>query len=62
MLQDLRRGHATEIDYMNGAVAALGAEHGVPCPVNHALTAIIKAMEAQARLLFPKEVFEAQSA
>jgi 2-dehydropantoate 2-reductase len=49
MLQDLRRGHATEIDYLNGAVAALGAGHDVPCPVNSALTAIIKAMEAQAR-------------
>jgi 2-dehydropantoate 2-reductase len=46
MLQDLRRGRRTEIDYMNGAVAALGTEHGVPCPVNTALTAIIKAMEA----------------
>jgi 2-dehydropantoate 2-reductase len=46
MLQDLRRGRATEIDYMNGAVAALGAQHGVPCPVNHALTSIVQAMEA----------------
>jgi len=48
MLQDLRRGRPTEIDYMNGAVAALGAQHGVDCPVNAALTAIIKAMEATA--------------
>lgn len=46
MLQDLRRGRATEIDYLNGAVAALGSLHGVPCPVNDALTSIIKAMEA----------------
>ena len=46
MLQDLRRGRPTEIDYMNGAVAVLGAQHGVDCPVNAALTAIIKAMEA----------------
>jgi 2-dehydropantoate 2-reductase len=60
MLQDLRRGHQTEIDYMNGAVAALGAQHGVPCPVNDALTAIIKAMEA--RSLFPEKVLEPQSA
>jgi 2-dehydropantoate 2-reductase len=45
MLQDLRRGRATEIDYLNGAVAALGARHGLDCPVNAALTAIIKAME-----------------
>ena len=61
MLQDLRRGHPTEIDYMNGAVAALGAEHGLPCPVNRALTSIIKAMEAQARSLLPEEMLETQS-
>jgi 2-dehydropantoate 2-reductase len=62
MLQDLRRGHATEIDYMNGAVAALGVQHGVPCPVNHALTTIIKAMEAQSPSLLPKKMLEAQPA
>jgi 2-dehydropantoate 2-reductase len=62
MLQDLRRGHATEIDYMNGAVAALGVEQGVPCPVNRALSAIIKAMEAQAGSLLPEKVLEAQPA
>lgn len=45
MLQDLRRGHATEIDYMNGAVAALAARRNLQCPVNAALTAIIKALE-----------------
>jgi 2-dehydropantoate 2-reductase len=44
MLQDLRRGRPTEIDYLNGAVAALGAQHDVECPVNGALTAIVKAM------------------
>lgn len=57
MQQDLLRGRPTEIDYMNGAVAALGAEHAVPCPVNRALTAIIKAMEAQARSLLPEKMF-----
>ena len=50
MLQDLQRGHATEIDYMNGAVAALAARQNIPCPVNRALTAIIKAMEARPSL------------
>ena len=60
MLQDLRRGHPTEIDFMNGALAALGAEHDVPCPVNRALTAIIKAMEAKS--LLPEEMLETQTA
>src|SRR5436190_1697881 len=60
MLQDLRRGRATEIDYLNGAVAALGARSGVDCPVNAALSVIIKAMEAKS--LLPKKMFEAEPA
>jgi 2-dehydropantoate 2-reductase len=60
MLQDLRRGRITEIDYLNGAVADLGAQHGVPCPVNEALTAIIKAMEAAS--LLPEKVLEPEPA
>ena len=58
MLQDLRRGRTTEIDYLNGAVAAVGAQHGIDCPVNSALTAIIKAMEA--RSLVPQKMLEPQ--
>jgi 2-dehydropantoate 2-reductase len=60
MLQDIRRGRATEIDYLNGAVAALGAQSGVDCPINAALTAIIKAMEAAS--LLPKKMLEAEPA
>ena len=56
MRQDLQRGRLTEIDYMNNAVATLAAEQAVPCPVNRALTAIIKAMEAQARSLVPEKM------
>ena len=61
MLQDLVRRRQTEIDYMNGAVAAIGAEHGVPCPLNRALTSIIKAMEAQSQSLLPEKMLETQS-
>jgi 2-dehydropantoate 2-reductase len=60
MLQDLRRGHPTEIDYMNGTVALLGARHGIECPVNDALTKIVKAMEATS--LFPEKMLEPQPA
>jgi 2-dehydropantoate 2-reductase len=45
MRQDLARGRPTEIDFMNGAVVSLGRRLGIDCPVNAALTAIIKAME-----------------
>jgi 2-dehydropantoate 2-reductase len=47
MRQDLLKGKPTEIEHMNGAVAALGRARGIPCPVNAALTAIIKAMEGK---------------
>jgi 2-dehydropantoate 2-reductase len=53
MLQDLRRGRPTEIDYLNGAIVAIGAQHGVDCPVNAALTDIIKTMEATGVALRP---------
>jgi 2-dehydropantoate 2-reductase len=45
MRQDLMRGRPTEIEHMNGAVADLGRRAGIPCPVNAALCAIIKAMD-----------------
>src|SRR5438067_3070467 len=62
MLQDLRRGRIPDIDYLNGAVAALGAENDVPCPVNDALAAIIKAMEERFHSLLPEKVLETQPA
>jgi len=48
MQQDLLKARRTEIDFLNGAVVALGAQYGVACPVNQALTMIIKAMEGAA--------------
>ena len=43
MRQDLMRGRPTEIDHMNGAVVALG--RAIACPVNEALTALIRTMD-----------------
>ena len=47
MRQDLLKRKPTEIDHMNGAVVALGERFGIACPVNRALVAIIRAMEAR---------------
>jgi 2-dehydropantoate 2-reductase len=47
MRQDLMKGRRTEIDHMNGAVARLGETYGLPCPVNAALTTMIKYLEAR---------------
>ena len=44
-LQSLEKGLPTEIDIMNGHLAALGTEHGIPTPVNTSLTRIIKEIE-----------------
>ncbi|MBV9619055.1 MAG: 2-dehydropantoate 2-reductase, partial [Verrucomicrobia bacterium] len=49
MQQDLLHRRVTEIEYLNGAVAALGETHGVNCPINDALTRIIKGMEDTSR-------------
>jgi 2-dehydropantoate 2-reductase len=43
MLQDIERGRPTEIDAISGALAARGATHGVPTPVNATLTRLIRA-------------------
>ena len=45
MRQDLLKGKHTEIDYLNGAVVELGKEYGIRCPVNEALSSIIKFLE-----------------
>ena len=44
--QDLARGKHTEIDSLNGYVARLGAQLGVPVPVNHALYTLVKLYES----------------
>jgi len=49
MLQDLERGRRTEIDAINGAVAARGAAHGVGAPANQALTQLVRARERNGR-------------
>lgn len=43
--QDLNRGKPTEIDSLNGYIARRGSELGVPTPVNHALSTLIKLAE-----------------
>ncbi|HEX2282124.1 MAG TPA: 2-dehydropantoate 2-reductase [Thermomicrobiales bacterium] len=49
MLQDIQNGRRTEIDAICGAVARIGAEVGVPAPVNRWLTALIHNGERASR-------------
>jgi 2-dehydropantoate 2-reductase len=45
MLQDVEARRQTEIDFLNGGVVRFGREHGVPTPLNEAITALIKGLE-----------------
>ena len=46
MLQDVEARRESEIDFLNGGVVRFGSETGVPTPLNQAVVALIKGMEA----------------
>jgi 2-dehydropantoate 2-reductase len=46
MAYDLESGHPSEIDHINGAVAAFGRRTAMPTPYNDAMVRLIKAREA----------------
>ena len=46
MLQDAEARRTTEVDYLNGGIVRAGEEHGVATPLNRAIWALIKGMEA----------------
>ena len=48
-LQSLERGRPTEIDYLNGYICDRAAEHAIPVPINQAVVAMIKEIEAGQR-------------
>jgi 2-dehydropantoate 2-reductase len=45
MAQDMAKGRRTEIEFMNGYIAAKGAEAGVPAPTHARLTEVVKQVE-----------------
>ena len=45
LCNDLLNRRMTEIDFLNGAIVALGKQHGIPTPVNAAFVAAVKALE-----------------
>jgi 2-dehydropantoate 2-reductase len=46
MLQDVEARRQTEIDYLNGGIVRFGDEQGVPVPLNEAILALVKGLEA----------------
>lgn len=48
--QDLARGKPSEIDYLNGLIVQRGEALGIATPANRVLWALVKLMEAKARV------------
>jgi len=46
MLQDVEARRQTEVDFLNGGIVRFGREHGVPAPLNEAILALVKGLEA----------------
>jgi 2-dehydropantoate 2-reductase len=45
MLQDFERGRLTEIDFINGYIAQVGKQIGIPVPMNAAITDLVHQIE-----------------
>jgi 2-dehydropantoate 2-reductase len=46
MLQDVEARRPTEVDFLNGGIVRFGEEHGVPTPLNRAVHALVRGLEA----------------
>lgn len=57
-LQSVRRGQATEIDYLNGAVVRAAEKIGRSAPVNAALVELVHEVESSREYLSPTAVVE----
>jgi len=54
MLQDLEAGRLTEVDVVNGGVAARGREYGIPTPCNDAIVELVHSIERGERSPDPR--------
>ncbi|HTY67710.1 MAG TPA: ketopantoate reductase family protein [Alphaproteobacteria bacterium] len=46
LLHDFERGNRLEVEFLSGAVARIGAQHGVPTPVHRTIYAALKSFAA----------------
>jgi 2-dehydropantoate 2-reductase len=51
------KGRRTEIDFINGVIAAKGAEIGVPAPTHVKLIAAVKEVEHGKRAAAPQNLY-----
>jgi 2-dehydropantoate 2-reductase len=64
MWEDLRRGRATEIDYLNGEIVRLADRSGVDAPLNRRIVELVHDVEARGSgspALGPDELWAALS-
>lgn len=61
MLQSIRRGQPTEIEFLNGAIVRTAEGLGLDAPINRALTALVHEVEASGAHLNPTQVARALS-
>jgi 2-dehydropantoate 2-reductase len=57
-LQSLERGRQTEIDYLNGYICKQARNYGLSTPINDAVVAMIKEIEAGKRRMSPDNLYE----
>jgi 2-dehydropantoate 2-reductase len=56
MLQSIKRGRSTEIDYMNGEIVSLGKNNGIPTPVNSLMVGLVHEVETTGKFLTVDEL------
>ena len=56
MLQSIKRGRSTEVDYMNGEIVHLGKRKGIPTPVNSLVVGLVHEVETTGKFLTPDEL------
>lgn len=56
MLQSIKRGKRTEVDYMNGEIVSLGNNNGIPTPVNSLILGLVHEVETTGKFLTVDEL------
>jgi 2-dehydropantoate 2-reductase len=56
MLQSIRRGKGTEVDYMNGEIVSLGKKKAIPTPVNSLIVGLVHEVETSGKFLTVDEL------
>jgi len=56
MLQSIKRGRSTEVDYMNSEIVNLGKAKGIPTPVNSLIVELVHEVETSGKFLTPDKL------